>query len=90
MTTEADVLGLLEDVLDTIDAALTADPLLEVRFRIPQAEGRVIAAIERGSTISHQKFAGNLVYFTAVGPNSLMERYRRYWVREEQPAEPGG
>ena len=73
----------LQDLLERIDAALTADPLLEVRFRIPQAEGRIIAAIERGSTISQQKFQGNLVYFTAVGPNSLMERYRQYWAREE-------
>ncbi|HEY4009708.1 MAG TPA: GTPase HflX [Acidobacteriaceae bacterium] len=76
----------LDRLLDAIDAALTADPLLEVRFRIPQSEGRVLAAIERGSSISHQKFQGNLVYFTAVGPTSLMERYRRYWVREEVPA----
>jgi GTP-binding protein HflX len=73
----------LQELLERIDAALTADPLLEVRFRIPQAEGRVIAAIERGSTISKQRFEGNLVYFTAVGPSSLMERYRRFWMRDE-------
>ncbi len=76
----------LDRLLNAIDAALTADPLLEVRFRIPQSEGRVIAAIERGATISHQKFQGNLVYFTAIGPTSLMERYRRYWLREDAPA----
>jgi GTP-binding protein HflX len=77
----------LDHLLNAIDAALTADPLLEVRFRIPQAEGRVLSAIERGSMISGQRFQGNLVYFTAVGPTSLMERYRRYWVREETPAQ---
>jgi GTP-binding protein HflX len=73
----------LAELLAAIDAALTADPLLEMRFRIPQAEGRVIAAIERGSTVSGQKFSGNLVYLTAVGPASLLERYRKYWVRDE-------
>jgi GTP-binding protein HflX len=67
----------LDGLLQAIDAALVADPLVEVRFRIPQAEGRILAAIERGSTISQQSFRGNLVYFTAV---------RRYWMREETPA----
>ena len=81
----------LAELLHAIDAALIADPLLEVRFRIPQSEGRVIAAIERGSTISRQKFQGNLVYFTAIGPGSLMERYRQFWAREdaEEPATTG-
>jgi GTP-binding protein HflX len=77
----------LDALLQAIDAALVADPLLEVRFRIPQAEGRILAAIERGSTISGQHFQGNLVYFSAVGPTSLMERYRRYWGREQAPAQ---
>ena len=76
----------LDALLQAIDAALVADPLLEVRFRIPQAEGRILAAIERGSTITHQRFQGNLVYFTAIGPTSLMDRYRRYWLREETPS----
>jgi GTP-binding protein HflX len=80
----------LDRLLAAIDGALTADPLLEVRFRIPQSEGRVLAAIERGSTISHQRFQGNLVYFTAIGPTSLMERYRRYWLREDPPADGTG
>ncbi|MFC6644833.1 GTPase HflX [Granulicella cerasi] len=79
----------LADLLKHIDAALTADPLAEIRFRIPQAEGRVIAALERGANISRQKFEGNLTYFTAHGPSSLLERYRKFWVREEatQPAD---
>jgi GTP-binding protein HflX len=73
----------LQQLLHSIDAALTADPLTEVRFRIPQAEGRVIASLERGATVTRQKFSGNLVYFTALGPSSLLERYRKYWERDE-------
>ncbi|MDE1161385.1 MAG: GTPase HflX [Acidobacteriaceae bacterium] len=73
----------LQDLLTAIDAAMTADPLLEVKFRIPQAEGRVISGLERGANISHQRFEGNLVYFTAHGPGSLLERYRKFWVRDE-------
>jgi GTP-binding protein HflX len=71
----------LEGLLEAIDAALTRDPLVEARFRIPQSEGRVLAALERGATLTQQRFEGNLVYVTAVGPNSLIERYRRYQWR---------
>ncbi len=71
----------LEDLLHAIDAALTADPLWTAEFRIPQAEGRVLAALERGAMITRQRFEGNLVYLTVVGPASLLERYRRYQQR---------
>jgi GTP-binding protein HflX len=73
----------IEELLLAIDAALTADPLVEARFRIPQAEGRVLSALERGATLTRQKFEGNLVFLTAVGPSSLLERYRKYQFREE-------
>ncbi|MEO6923681.1 MAG: GTPase HflX, partial [Bryocella sp.] len=72
-----------DELLHAIDAALTADPLIEARFRIPQAEGHVISALERGATLSRQKFDGNLLYVTAIGPASLLDRYRKYHVRDE-------
>jgi len=80
----------IEGLLHAIDAALTADPLAEARFRVPQAEGRVLSALERGATLTKQHFEGNLVYVTAVGPASLLQRYRKYQVREEAVDEAGG
>ena len=80
----------LPELLAAIDEALTADPLVEVAFRIPQSEGRVLAALERGATLSGQRFAGNLLYLQAVGPASLLHRYRRFQLRDEASAEPGG
>ena len=74
----------LEALLEAMDAALTADPLEESEFRIPQSEGRVLAALERGATLSGQRFQGNLLYVHAVGPASLLGRYRRYRVRDAQ------
>ncbi len=77
----------LDDLLLAIDAALTADPLEELEFRIPQAEGRVLAALERGATITRQRFDGNLVFLTAVGPSSLLQRFQRFQHRHaSQPA----
>jgi GTP-binding protein HflX len=80
----------LDDLLHAIDAALTADPLETAEFRIPQAEGRVIAALERGATITGQRFEGNLVYLNAVGPRSLLERYGRYQNRHLATAQEVG
>jgi GTP-binding protein HflX len=78
----------LYDLLKAIDASLTADPLDTVEFRIPQAEGRVIAALERGATTLHQRFEGNLVYLTVVGPCSLLDRYRRFQLRHHAEPQP--
>jgi GTP-binding protein HflX len=76
----------LDDLLHAIDAALTADPLETAEFRIPQAEGRVLAALERGATTTGQRFEGNLVYLTVIGPSSLLQRYSRYQQRHAVPA----
>jgi GTP-binding protein HflX len=70
-----------EELLYAIDAMLTSDPLDTVEFRIPQSEGRVLASLERGATIQNQRFEGNLVTLTAIGPRSLLDRYRKYVVR---------
>ena len=69
-------------LLAAMDEALTADPLVEMEFRIPQSEGRVLAALERGATVSGQRFEGNLLFLYAVGPASLLNRYRRFQWRE--------
>ncbi len=73
----------LEDLLKAIDASLTEDPLLELQFRLPQSEGRAMAALEAGATIEGKRFEGNLAYLTAVGPASLLNRYRRFQLREQ-------
>lgn len=75
----------LDELVREIDTRLTEDPLLEVRFRIPQSEGRAIAAIEAGATIEKKRFEGNLAYFDAIGPASLLNRYRRFQLREQGP-----
>lgn len=71
----------LEAVLAAMDEALTADPLMEVEFRLPQSEGRILAALERGATLSGQRFEGNLLFFRAIGPESLLNRYQRFQFR---------
>lgn len=71
-----------DSLLAAIDAALQKDPLLSRSFRIPQSEGGAIAALEAGAVVSGMRFEGNLAFFNAVGPASLLERYRRFRERE--------
>lgn len=73
----------LDRLLEAIDEALTKDPLVEREFCIPQSEGRVLAALERGATLSGQRFEDDRVYLTAVGPSSLLSRYRRFETGQE-------
>lgn len=74
----------LTELVAAMDAALVADPLSTANFRIPQSEGRVIAALERGATIDRQRFEGNLLYMAVTGPASLLHRYRRFLAHEQE------
>ena len=71
----------LDELLTAIDEALVVDPLVEVKLRVPQSEGAVLAALEAGAVVSSKQFEGNLVRLTARGPASLMERFRRFRVK---------
>ena len=72
------------DLLAAIDRALLVDPLVEATYRMPQSEGAALAALEGGAIVTNKRFEGNLIYFEAQGPASLLERYRRF--REKHPA----
>ncbi len=72
----------LEQLMMDIDAALVVDPLVEARFRLPQSEGSILASLEGGAIVYEKRFEGNLVFFRARGPASLLDRYRRF--REKQ------
>ena len=71
-------------LLHAIDTALTADPLVEHSFRLPQAEGAVLASLEAGATILEKRFEGNLVFLQARGPVSLLNRYRRFRRKRDE------
>jgi GTP-binding protein HflX len=73
----------LDHLLRAIDAALVVDPLVEMQLRLPQSEGAILAALEAGSTLREKRFEGNLVYVTALGPASLLNRFRRFRERKE-------
>ena len=71
----------LDHLLAAIDAALVADPVIEMQFRLPQSEGAVLAALEAGAIVIGKSFEGNLAFLTARGPASLLNRFRRFRER---------
>jgi len=79
----------LDALLRAIDDQLTRDPLLDVEMRIPQSDGRTMAALEAGATLETKRFEGNLAYLRVIGPASLLNRYRRYQLREDSAAGAG-
>lgn len=68
----------LEQLLQAIDVALVTDPVVERSFRLPQSEGSVLASLEGGAILGERRFEGNLVFFRARGPASLLDRYRHF------------
>src|SRR5262249_54183266 len=74
-------LGLGTDcLLARIDAELTADPVIEQTFTIPQAKGEVLAALGAGAVLRDRQFIDNVVRMTVAGPASVLGRYREFRV----------
>ncbi len=67
----------LDGLLAAIDAALTADPLVDAELVVPQSEGAVLAAIEAGMVIHSRAFEGDSVHLLVRGPASLVGRVRQ-------------
>ncbi len=74
--------ALIAAIEDRIGGPAAADPTATANFRIPQREGRTLAALEGGAFLENKRFEGNLIYFTAHGPTTLLQRYRRFIVQE--------
>jgi GTP-binding protein HflX len=70
----------LDALLDRIDAALVADPIVRKVLRLPQQEGAILASLEAGAVIHGREFEGQLMRIEVSGPVSLLGRYRRYWI----------
>jgi GTP-binding protein HflX len=74
----------LDDLLQAIDTGLTADPVIEVRLKLPQSEGAALAALEAGAIVDEKRYEGNLMYARVRGPASLVNRYVRFHQRPER------
>jgi GTP-binding protein HflX len=71
----------IDHLLQIIDEALTADPLIDAELTIPQADGALLAAIEAGTVIHSRAFEGDTVHLSVRGPASLLGRVRQQLTR---------
>ncbi len=74
----------LEELLGVLDRSLVADPMEEHWLLVPQSAGDVLSALEAGTLVAEREFAGDAVRLRVRGPRSLLGRYRRFRVAEEQ------
>jgi GTPase len=65
-------------LLEQMDLALTADPIVEQQFTVPQQEGAVLAALDAGAIIQSREFSGDLVHLAVAGPASLLGHFQQY------------
>ncbi len=70
----------IEGLLARIDAELTADPIIEQTFIVPQAKGEVLAALGAGAVLRGRQFIDDAVRMTVAGPASLLGRFREFRV----------
>ena len=68
----------LDALKKTIDDLLTEDPVVNLRLKIPQSEGRTLAAVEAGSQIVKRSFRGDHVYLQVQAPESMTRRWKQF------------
>ena len=68
----------IAQLLEEMDRCLTADPIIEQEFIVPQREGAVLAKLEAGALIQKREFSGDSVCLFVAGPASLLGRFQRY------------
>ena len=73
-------------LLEEMDRVLTADPIVEQKFVVPQQEGAVLAALDAGALVQMREFSGESVHLAVAGPVSLLGRFQRYRRVLELPA----
>jgi GTP-binding protein HflX len=71
----------LDDLLSAIDGHLEIDALQEMRIRVPQSEGKLLAQIEARTHILKRSYRDSKVHMDVEAPESLARTLRKYEVR---------
>jgi GTPase len=70
----------LEELINTIDELLVADPVVDAVFVVPQYQGGVLAALDAGALIRQRTFEADRVRLELTLPASLLGRYREFCI----------
>ena len=72
----------LDHLLEMIDTQLQEDPLRRARLRVPQAEGKTLAAIDARSRVFGREYRDGYVELDVQAPESLLRRIKAFEVGE--------
>ena len=61
-----------------IDELLSGDPLVTMRLKVPQSEGRMLASIAGSALTVKRNFRGEHVYLQVQAPQSVCRRWAEY------------
>jgi GTPase len=70
----------LERLLAKVDAILTGDPVVTVKLKVPQSEGKVLAQIEAKAKILSRSFRGGHVYMKVQAAESALRGMQKFLV----------
>jgi GTP-binding protein HflX len=71
----------LDALLAKIDEVLVTDPVVTLKLKVPQAEGKLLAALEANARIIKRTFRGGNVYLQVQAPESQARRWEPFLVR---------
>jgi GTPase len=71
----------LDALLDSIDAALSDDPMTRVQLRVPQAEGKTLALLEARGKIRGRQYRDGSVRMDVELPQSIVRQLEQFLVK---------
>jgi GTP-binding protein HflX len=74
----------LGTLLDRIDHVLEDDPLLQVRLRVPQSEGKALAMLEGRARIYSRAYRDGMVEIEAQAPESVVRKVERFLAKKAE------
>ncbi len=68
----------LDKLLELIDAKIIEDPLRSVRLRVPQSEGKALAALDAKSIVFSREYRDGYVELEVQAPESLLRKMKSF------------
>ncbi len=68
----------LDQLLQLIDAKIAEDPIRTVQLRVPQSEGKALAALDAKSVIVSREYRDGYVELEVQAPESLLRRMKGF------------
>jgi GTP-binding protein HflX len=71
----------IDRLLQRIDDLLEQDPVRQVKLRVPQSEGKVLAMLEAEGKVLKRSYRGGYAYLEAELPESVARRVEEFVVK---------